>query len=92
MSETTRKVTVCGVPHELSIVDGGAMFSDKSGFWGVSKRVMFEYRELWYIVDGQATFDNFPLCHLVKMHKLLMEHIGGDHEVKEFKFKEPVQP
>ncbi len=76
----TRKVTVCGVPHEMSIVDGGVLFSNKSGFYGVSRRIMFARRNrLWYIENAAATFDSVPLCHLVKMAKLLDIHIDANH-------------
>lgn len=64
----------------MSIVDGGVMFSNKSGFWGVSGRFMFEYREhLWYLVDAQSTWDKVAACHLVSMHKKLCELIAPDH-------------
>lgn len=87
------RVTVCGVPHEMSIVDGGVLFSDKSGFYGVTKRIMFTYRsDLWYVVEATSTFDNVALCHLVRMHKLLAEHIGGDHEVRQLRFREVDRP
>ena len=78
----TKSVIVCGVPYEISIIDGGVLFSDKSGFYGVSARTMFEYRSgLWYIIDVKRTFDSIALCHLVKMSKLLIKHIGDNHEV-----------
>ena len=85
----TRQVTVCGIPHEMSIVDGGVLLSDKSGFWGVSKRIMFAYRSnLWYMIDVKSTFDTIALSHLVKIAQLLEKHIGGNHEVGELRFKD----
>lgn len=87
MSEQARKVNVCGVPFEMSIVDGGVLFSEKSGFYGVSARFMFEYNELWYLTGVEATFPRHALCHLVKMHKLLEQHIGDDHGVTKVEFK-----
>jgi hypothetical protein len=75
----TRKVNVCGVPFEMSIVDGGVLFSNKSGFYGVSARYMWEYRGmLWYLDHIESTF-KVPGCHLVRMHELLAKHISGDH-------------
>lgn len=89
-----RDVSVCGVPYRMSIVDGGVMFSNKSGFWGVSGRFMFEYRHhLWYMLHAASTWDSVAACHLAKMHKLLGEHIGPDHTeadgtVFELRFRE----
>ena len=76
----TRQVTIGAVPHEMSIVDGGVLFSSKSGFYGVTGRYMFEYKSnLWYLTDTESTWSRVPVCHLVKMYTLLEEHIGGDH-------------
>ena len=87
-----RKVTVCAVPYEMSIIEGGVLFSNKSGFYGVSARYTFAVRNhLWYLEDRQETFPRTALCHLVKMSELLKLHIGGDHEVDEkkpLKFKQ----
>lgn len=84
-----RKVTICGVPHEMSIVDGCVLFSNKSGFWGVSGRFIWEFRGLlWYLVSSEQTFGKVAGCHLARMHELLEEHIGGDHEQFELRFKE----
>ena len=75
-----RDVSICGVPYRLTIVEGGAMFSDKSGFWGVSGRFMFEYAEmLWYLVGAESTWNRVPAAHLASMHKKLGEYIGTDH-------------
>jgi|LakMenEpi03Aug12_release.lakeMendotaPanAssembly.Ray.scaffolds.fasta_scaffold03878_17 hypothetical protein len=75
-----REVSVCAVPHRMMIVDGGVLFSNKSGFYGVSSRYMFSYRSsLWYLDSSESTFGKIPVVHLVKMHKLLCEYIGGDH-------------
>lgn len=75
-----RDVTVCGVPHRMTIVEGGVLFSNKAGFWGVSARYMFSYRScLWYLNHTESTFGNVAAVHLVKMHKLLCEKIGPDH-------------
>jgi len=79
-SDCYRDVSIGGVPHRMSIIDGEVMFSDKSGFWGVSGRFVFEYvGMLWYLVDAQSTWNKVPACHLAKMHKLLGEYIGPDH-------------
>ena len=79
-SHCYRDVSIGGVPYRMSIVDGGVMFSNKSGFWGVSGRFMFEYvGMLWYLVDAQSTWNRVPVCHLAKMHKKLGEYIGTDH-------------
>lgn len=86
-----RKVTVCGVPHEMSIVDGCVLFSNKAGFWGVSGRYVWEFRShLWYLTTSEGTFGTVAGCHLTKMHELLMELIGGDHEEFELRFKDEV--
>lgn len=69
-----RDVVVCGVPYEMSIVDGGVLFCDRSGFWGVASRIMVEFRAgLWRVSTAADTFDRVPLCHFVKMHQLLKE-------------------
>ena len=88
----TKKVTICGVPHEMSIVDGGVMFSDKSGFWGLSSRIMFEYRSgLWYILSADSTFNKTAACHIVRMYEMLAKHIGGNHEVEELRWKQTAE-
>jgi len=79
-SRSYRDVSIGGVPYRLSIVEGGAMFSNKSGFWGVSGRFMFEYGGmLWYLIGAESTWNRVPACHLAKMHKLLGEYISTDH-------------
>lgn len=90
-----KDVSVCGVPYKMAIVDGGVLFSNKSGFYGVSGRFMFEYRgHLWYLMHTESTFGNVAMCHLRSMHDLIEQHIGGDHmeadgSTFELKFKEP---
>ena len=81
-------VTVCSVPHILFIVEGMAVFSNKSGFAGCSKRVTFEYRSgLWYVtgISGNVeslVANDIPVAHITKMGKLLEEHILAEHEHK----------
>lgn len=83
----TINVTVGGIPHSMTIVENAVVFSNKSGFSGCSKRVMFEYRSnLWYITEvqgnvGTKSANYIPAAHIVKMHQLLKEHIGNDHEL-----------
>lgn len=75
-----RDVSVGGVPHRMTIVEGGVMFSNKSGFYGYTARYMFAYRScLWYLQHTDSSFGEVAACHLVKMHKLLAEYIGPDH-------------
>lgn len=75
-----RDVSVCGVPHRMTIVDGGVMFSNRSGFYGYSGRYMFEYAGmLWYLIHSESTFGKVAAAHLAKMHKLLSEMISPDH-------------
>ena len=83
MPSDTRKVTICAVPHEMTIVDGHCvLFSNKSGFYGLHGRVVFTYIQgLWYITDMTTTFDKIAAAHIVAMHRKLKEHIGGDHEL-----------
>ena len=89
-----KDVSVCGVPYKMAIVDGGVLFSRKSGFYGVTGRFMFEYRvHLWYLTDNYSTFANVAVCHLCAMYDLIEQHIGGDHmeadgSTFELKFKE----
>lgn len=76
MPGESRHVTVAGVPHTMQIVEGGVLFSNKAGFWGVSARYMFAYKSnLWYLVQVESTFGDVPLVHLDKMHKLLKAKI-----------------
>lgn len=64
----------------MSIVDGGVMFSDKSGFYASASRFMFAYRHhLWYLMNYETISDGIPACHLAKMHQLLSEYISPDH-------------
>lgn len=75
-----RDVSVGAVPHRMTIVEGGVLFSNKSGFYGYTARYMFSYRShLWYLEHTESTFGSVAACHLVKMHKLLGEYIGTDH-------------
>ncbi len=74
----------------MSIVDGGVLFSDKAGFYGVTKRLMWEFRaHLWYLVASEST-GNVPGTHLKRMHELLCRHIGSDHEEFQLRFKESI--
>jgi hypothetical protein len=83
-----RDISICGVPYRLIIVGGGAIFSNKCGFYGVTNRFMFEFKEhLWYLIEMQVTFNRVPACHLSKMHEKLGEFIGRDHEEFELVFK-----
>lgn len=75
-----RDVSVCAVPHRMTIVEGGVLFSNKSGFYRFSCRLMFSYHShLWYLENAESTWDKVAVCHIVKMHKLLEELIGADH-------------
>ena len=79
-SNNFRDVSVCGVPYRMTIADGGVLFSNKSGFSGVSGRFMFSYKSsLWYMEHAESTFGKVAACHLVRMHKLLQELISRDH-------------
>ena len=76
----SREVGVCGVPHVMTIVDGGVLFSNKSGFSGYAARYMFAYRSsLWYLEEFGVVFGEVPLSHFARMHSLLAEYIGPDH-------------
>lgn len=76
-----KRISICGVPYTMDIVDGGVLFSNKSGFYGVSGRFMFSRKSwLWYLDHSESTWGSVPSCHLVRMHELLAEHIAGDNE------------
>jgi hypothetical protein len=87
-----KNVSICGIPYRLIIVDGGAMFSNKSGV--STGRFMFRYNNcLWYLDHSESTWGYVAACHLVQMHELLEKHIGRDHteaygNVFELSFKE----
>lgn len=75
-----RKVIICGVPYSMSIVDGCVLFSNKSGFYGVGMRFLFEYRcNLWHFESSATTWGSVPACHLAQMHEKLEEMISPDH-------------
>lgn len=75
-----RQVTVCCVPYEMTIIEGGVLFSDKAGFYGLYHRYTFEFRHLlWYLSENVGTSDSTPLCHLKAMHSLLSKHVCPDH-------------
>jgi hypothetical protein len=77
----TRKVSICGVPYTMTIVDGGVLFSNKCGFYGVSGRFMFSRRSmLWYLDHSESTWGSVAVAHLVAMHELIAKHIAEDHE------------
>lgn len=84
-----REVSVCGVPFAMSIVDGGVLFFNRSGFYGLSERFMFSYRGgLWYLEERTQEFPGshtLPpsatmLAHLIRMGRLLDEHVARDNE------------
>lgn len=73
---TYRDISILGIPHSIEIVDGGVLFSNKSGFWGVSGRFMFEYKgRMWYLVGMETTWNQVPINHLVRMREELCNHI-----------------
>ena len=75
-----RDVSVCAIPHRMTIVEGGVLFSDKSGLARYATRHMFSYREhLWYLEQDAAACKAVAACHLVEMYKLLQDYIGPDH-------------
>jgi hypothetical protein len=77
-----KEVTICAVPFEMSIVDGGVLFSEKSGFYGVTARYMFSYTGHWRLIEVTRTFEGVPVMHFLKMYELLKEHIGDNFELK----------
>ena len=78
------KVNVCAIEHEMIVADGCVIFSEKSGFWGVSRRVVFEFRSgLWYLHEITGSMTHVPLAHITRMHELLGIHIGEDHYLRE---------
>lgn len=83
-----QKVSICGVPYLMQIVDGGVLFSKKSQFHEASGRFMFSYRNrLWWLDHSESTFGHVSAVHLQGMHKLLCEKIGSDHENFPLRFK-----
>lgn len=79
-STNSKDVSVCGVPYRMTIADGGVLFSNKSGFAGVSGRFMFSYKSsLWYLEHAVSTFGSVAACHLARMHQLLQDRISPDH-------------
>lgn len=75
-----RDISICCVPYRMTIVEGGVVFSNRSGFYGVTGRFMFAYRShLWYLDHSQSTWGDVAACHLVRMHERLSEYIGPDH-------------
>lgn len=76
----SRKVTICAVPYEMQIIDGGVLFIERSGFWGTHARYLWTYRLLWYldISESSASWNRVAGPHLVKMHKLLEEMVRVD--------------
>lgn len=82
-----KSVLVCGLAHDMTIADGGVMFSDRSGI-GQARHVVFTVKSnMWYLLSFKGWFDSVPLCHLVCMQELLNKYIGEDHSVLELKFK-----
>ena len=78
------KVNVCAIEYEMIVADGCVIFSEKSGFYGVSRRVVFEFRSgLWYLHEVTGSMTNVPVAHLTRMHELLGIHIGEDHYLRE---------
>lgn len=89
MNADIRNINVCGVPFTMQIVEGGVLFSNKSGFWGFSARFMWVYSShLWYLTHSESTFGSVAAAHLVRMYELLQEHIGADHAEFELKWKD----
>lgn len=70
-------VTICGVPYTFQRIEGGVIFSEKSGFWGHSLRVVFSYQSmLWRLEEATG---KVALCHLVRMAQIIDERVHGDH-------------
>lgn len=85
-----QKVSVCGVPYLMQIVDGGVLFSKKS-VSETSGRFMFAYRNrLWWLEHSESTFGHVSAIHLRRMHELLCEKIGSDHDDFPLRFKSAV--
>jgi hypothetical protein len=83
-----QKVSICGVPYLMQIVDGGVLFSKKSSFYQTSGRFMFAFRNrLWWLEHAESAFGHVSAVHLQRMHELLCEKIGSDHEDFPLRFK-----
>lgn len=78
----TRQVVVCAIPYNMTLVEGGVLFSVSHGLSGVSSRFMFEYTAdgLWYLTSIDETFGRTLAIHLVRMHQLLGELVAKDFE------------
>jgi len=88
-----RKVDVCGVPYLIQIVDGGVLFSKKSSYYDSAGRFMFAYRNgLWWLEHSESTFGHVSALHLGRMHEILCESIGRDHEDFPLRFKSEIDP
>lgn len=78
----TRKVLVCNIPFDMSIVEGGVLFCNR----GSTARYMWEYRaRLWCLMEVKAAAP-IPGTHLKKMHNLLNDLIGRDYTEFPLKF------
>lgn len=73
----TRALVVCGVPYEMRLVEGGVLLSQKSGCYGISRRIMFEhFQGRWYMIEMRASFNKVPLPDLVRIAELLKQHVS----------------
>lgn len=78
----TRQVVICAIPYNMTLVEGGVLFSVSHGLSGAVSRVMFEYTEdgLWYLTSIDETFGRTLALHLVRMYQLLSEQVAKDFE------------
>ena len=89
MDDVIRKdITICGVPYSLVVVEKACIFTERSGFYGMSMSFTVEKKsDLLYLTDittGGWASGNVPLCHLIKAKQIAAEHIGDDHSTPVF--------
>jgi len=73
MIDIPENVVLRGIPYRVSQHEGCVVFSDASGFWGLSSRMVFSKPKhaLWQIDEIAG---NCPLCacHVVAAYELLV--------------------
>lgn len=63
---TTKRISLCAVPYDVTDADGQVIFEDRSGFFGLEGRFTFEWKGCgWYLVDFEDSFEKIFVPHIV---------------------------
>lgn len=84
----TRSITLCGVPYQVTLIDGQVIFLNRSGFAFTHSQFTFEWCGTgWYLVDTESSAERVYVPHIVAAFQWCRWHfpvtyVGGKGTVE----------